>query len=83
MKSMNDGNTFILFLRKADRPKEPYYTLEVKYSGEILQSYGAYDRKPDIETVEPILQSFTRKIRNRTIQEKKKQMQSRILVTAG
>ena len=71
---MNKGETFILFLRRADAPETPYYTLEVEYDGKIRQSYGAYDRKPDWPTVEPILKSFTRQIGKRTEKEKRERI---------
>lgn len=69
MRNMNEGKSYILFLRKAEDPGEPYYTLEVNYDGKVLQSYGAYDRKPDWDKVEPVLTGFTRKIAQRTIKE--------------
>ena len=78
MERMDKRETFILFLRRADAPETPYYTLEVEYDGKIRQSYGAYDRKPDWPVVEPVLKSFTRQIRKRTEKEK----QERILAEA-
>lgn len=69
MKRMSQGETFILFLRRKEKPREPYYTLEVEYDGKIRQSYGAYDRKPDWEKIEPVLTGFTRKIAQRTKKE--------------
>ena len=80
MERMAKGETFILFLRRAETPETPYYTLEVEYNGEIRQSYGAYDRKPDWESVGPILKSFTRQIKKRT--EKESRQQERILAEA-
>lgn len=80
MERMAKGETFILFLRQAETPETPYYTLEVEYNGEIRQSYGAYDRKPDWESVGPILKSFTRQIKKRT--EKESRQQERILAEA-
>lgn len=69
MERMAKGETFILFLRQAETPETPYYTLEVEYDGKIRQSYGAYDRKPDWEKIEPVLTGFTRKIAQRTKKE--------------
>lgn len=74
MERMDKRETFILFLRRADAPEAPYYTLEVEYDGKIRQSYGAYDRKPDWPVVEPILKSFTRQIRKRTEKEKRERI---------
>lgn len=67
---MNEGESFILFLRKEEAKEEPYYTLEVEYDGKIRQSYGAYDRKPDWDKVEPVLIGFTRAIGKRTQRER-------------
>ena len=80
MERMAKGETFILFLRRAETPETPYYTLEVEYDGKIRQSYGAYDRKPDWPVVGPILKSFTRQIKKRT--EKESRQQERILAEA-
>lgn len=66
IRRMENRESFILFLRQAENLNSPYYTLEVEFDGTIRQSYGAYDRKPDFDKVEPILESFTRKIRKRT-----------------
>lgn len=65
IKRMDSGETYILFLRHKENTDKPYYTLEVTYAGKILQSYGAYDRKPDIEKVQPVLDGFSRKIAKR------------------
>ena len=74
MERMDKRETFILFLRRADAPETPYYTLEVEYDGKIRQSYGAYDRKPDWPVVEPVLKSFTRQIGKRTEKEKRERI---------
>ena len=68
---MNKGESFILFLRKKEDPETPYYTLEVEYDGKIRQSYGAFDRKPDWEKVEPVIAGLTRKISQRLEKEQK------------
>ncbi len=70
MSRMNEGESFILFLRKEEAKEEPYYTLEVEYDGKVRQSYGAYDRKPDWDKVEPVLIGFTRAIGKRTQRER-------------
>ena len=74
MERMDKRETFILFLRRADAPETPYYTLEVEYDGKIRQSYGAYDRKPDWPVIEPVLKSFTRQIGKRTEKEKRERI---------
>lgn len=57
MDKHNKGQTFILFLRKEEAPDIPYYTIEIK-GKEILQWYGAHDKKPDKEVVGPWLNNF-------------------------
>ena len=71
MNRMNKGESFILFLRKKEDPETPYYTLEVEYDGKIRQSYGAFDRKPDWEKVEPVIAGLTRTISQRLEKEQK------------
>lgn len=70
MSKMNRNETFIIFLRSVKEPDIPYYTLEVKWNGEIIQWYAAYDRKPDKEEIEQWLSKFTDKIQKRTLKEK-------------
>lgn len=63
LRKMEDGKSYILFLRRSEEPETPYYTLEVTWDGGVLQAYGAYDRKPEWEDVEPALKSFTAKVK--------------------
>ena len=54
--------SWILFLRKADDPETPYYTIET--DGErILQFYAKYDRQPDKEAVRAILDRWMKAVR--------------------
>ena len=69
LKRMDKGDSYILFLRKKEDLKRPYYTLEVTWDGHVRQSYGAYDRKPDEEKVNEWLRCFTRAIKRRTKKE--------------
>lgn len=62
---MNRGDSFILFLRKKEDVKTPYYTLEVTWDGEIEQFYAAYDRQPDKKKIEKFLEQFTENIQKR------------------
>ena len=57
--------TYICFLRKKDKPKEPYYTIEVEPGGVIRQHRGAYDEEPEIEEVKPALREWQKEIRKR------------------
>lgn len=66
LKRMDERRTFILFLRKTEEPDTPYYTIEAKYDGEILQAYGEYDRKPDWEEVDKTLKEWKKEIKKRT-----------------
>ncbi len=66
LKRMDEGRTFILFLRKTEDPDTPYYTIEAKYDGKILQAYGEYDRKPDEEVIDRVLAEWKKEIRKRT-----------------
>lgn len=57
--------TYICFLRKKDKPKEPYYTIEVEPGGVIRQHRGMYDEEPEIEKVKPALKEWQKAIRKR------------------
>lgn len=54
--------TFIVFLRKADKPKEPYYTIECDLS-RVIQFYSAYDRQPDKKEVEKVIAKWMKQVR--------------------
>jgi hypothetical protein len=73
LNRMNTGRSFILFLRKQEDPTIPFYTLEVDWDGEIEQWYAAYDRKPDKERIEEVLKEYSKEIRRREAEIKKKQ----------
>ncbi len=47
----------ILLLRHANIPEEPYITVEIKRT-EIVQWYGAYDKKPDQQKIESWLKNY-------------------------
>lgn len=65
MLRMAKRESFILFLRHSDKKEKPYYTLEVKPNGQIVQAYAAYDRKPDYDKVSKILQQWQMDIAKR------------------
>lgn len=52
------GTSIILFLRKKEEQETPYCTIEIK-GNKILQWYEAYDRKPDEEILQPLLDAYT------------------------
>lgn len=53
------GESFILFLRRADQPEEPFATIEIS-GNKILQWYEAHDEKPDEEILQPWLDAYTK-----------------------
>lgn len=65
MLKMANRETFILFLRHQDSPQEPYYTIEAKPDGSVIQAYAAYDRKPDYEQVSKILKLWQQEVAKR------------------
>lgn len=77
IKKMNEGKTYIVFLRDKKNPKTPYYTIEVGWDGDIKQWYAAYDRKPDEEKIKKVLECWKKQIKARC---KKEQVQIRAAV---
>ena len=59
---MNRRQTFIVFLRKKEDPKKPYYTIECDLK-KVLQFYAAYDRQPDKEKVQKILSKWMKQVK--------------------
>lgn len=59
MEKHCEGRSYILFLRKAAEPEKPYYTIEIR-EDEIIQWYGAHDKKPDEEIVGRWLNGYIR-----------------------
>ena len=51
------GKSFILLMRKKEKPEEPYVTIEIK-DKEIVQWYEAYDKKPHEDEIQPWLDSY-------------------------
>lgn len=70
----NSGQTVILFLRKAETPNVPYYTIEIR-DKEIIQWYGIRDTKPDKEIIEVWLEDYVSYLRNtKSIRKEEKEM---------
>lgn len=61
--------TYICFLRKAEEPDKPYYTIEVEPGGTIRQHRGMHDEEPEIEEVKPFLREWQKEIRRRMSRE--------------
>ena len=57
----DQGETYILFLRFKDTPNMQYVTVEIEAkTPNILQWYGAHDKKPDQENIQKWLNSYIR-----------------------
>ena len=52
-----NGHSFILLMRRTEKPEEPYVTIEIK-GKEIVQWYEAYDKKDHEEEIQPWLDSY-------------------------
>lgn len=57
--------TYICFLRRADYPKVPFYTIEVEPGGTIRQHRGYLDEEPGIEEIKPFLREWQTEIKKR------------------
>lgn len=73
INNMDKREHYIIFLRKKGREQIPYYTLEVDWTGKVLQWYGAYDRKPDEKKIEKVLEKWTKTVQKREAELKAKQ----------
>ncbi len=74
MEKMAEGKSWICFLRKKENPDKPWYTIEVDMeSDQIMQYYSEFDRKPELDIVEKILDAFRKNI-------KRKRQETRIRV---
>lgn len=59
----SEGRSYILFLRKKDKPNKPFATIEIGADYEIKQWYEAYDKKPDEEVIQPILNEYVKHLK--------------------
>ena len=73
--------SYIVFLRKADKPKKPYYTIEVDESG-VKQFYAAYDRQPNKKEVQSILTEWMKQVRKNFAKEKRKEKKEKACATS-
>ena len=64
LKRHNQGESFILLLRKTEKPNVPYYTIEIR-EDRILQWYGKFDKKPDKEKIEKWLEKYVRYLKKK------------------
>ncbi|MBR2654713.1 MAG: PcfJ domain-containing protein [Lachnospiraceae bacterium] len=73
--------SYIVFLRKVENPKKPYYTIEVDENG-VKQFYAAYDRQPDKKEVQSILTEWMKQVRKNFRAEKKSNKKAKPVATA-
>lgn len=64
LKKHNDGKSYILMLRKKNKPNIPYITIEIDAKTEaIIQWYGANDKKPDEGKMDKWIKSYVVRLR--------------------
>lgn len=64
LKKHNDGTSTILFLRNVKEPEMPYITVEINMDTlNILQWYGAHDKKPDQKNMDRWLNTYKTRLR--------------------
>lgn len=69
----NEGTSYILMLRFQEEPETPYITVEISAAGKnILQWYGAYNKKPDENHMREWLKEYLRKLKDGTLAETEK-----------
>ena len=73
--------SWIVFLRKAEAPEEPYYTIEVDET-RVIQFYAAYDRQPDKDKVRKILTEWMKQVRRNFTKEKKREEKEKVCATS-
>lgn len=60
----NEGRSIILFLRFIDEPEVPYITVEIEpESKNIIQWYGAHDKKPDEKRMKKWLDAYVTRLK--------------------
>ena len=69
IERMNEGKSFIVFLRRKKDIDTPYYTIEVSKEGHIVQFYSAYDRQPDKDKISRLLKKWSKDVKRRADEE--------------
>ncbi len=67
--NMKQGTSYILFLRKAEEPDTPWYTIEAKPDGTILQAYTEYDRKDGWQEAGKVLDRWKTQVKRKVLKE--------------
>ena len=64
--------TYICFLRRAESPGIPFYTIEVEPSGTIRQHRSYLDEEPGIDEIRGFLREWQKTLKKRLTQEDKR-----------
>lgn len=64
--------TYICFLRRAEEPKIPFYTIEVEPSGTVRQHRSYLDEEPGIEQIRGFLKEWQKILKTRLTEEDKR-----------
>ena len=75
------GTSTILFLRTIAEKDTPYITVEIKGT-EILQWYGAYDKKPERDKMQAWLDTYIKELKKHERQAKRKTKPKQVTKTA-
>ena len=75
------GTSTILFLRTIEEKDTPYITVEIKGT-EILQWYGAYDKKPERDKMQSWLDTYIKELKKHERQAKRKTKPKQVTKTA-
>lgn len=71
MEKMAAGKSWILFLRRKEEPDKPYYTIEIDVkSDRVLQWYSEFDRQPDAEVIQKVLNAFQKSLKRKSVKPK-------------
>lgn len=69
---IQNRETYILFLRKTERPLHAFYTIETEPDGTVRQKRSEFNRQPEIEKVKGFLKEWQGEIRKRLKEEDRK-----------
>lgn len=64
--------TFIVFLRRNERLKKAWYTLEIEPGGTVRQKRSEYNRQPELDKVQEVIKEWQKVVRERLQEEDKK-----------
>ncbi|MCM1219385.1 MAG: PcfJ domain-containing protein [Lachnospiraceae bacterium] len=64
LRKHDRGISYILMLRRTEEPEIPYITVEINDDFQIIQWYGAHDKKPDKENMQFWLDGYVKALRN-------------------